>query len=210
MMVEAKRREVEEVRQYHMRELLEFREKADREVVAVERTMQAQLAEKDATVRHLEKALEKLSLNLKLDERENDILVKLQRSFQEYNHLSQVIQERSEELSRFRQQLQEVDMARIKAESKLKEVTSSEVNLLGQIERLAIEKRDLEQKLAVKTQSLEKSEQDKDAMERYYDSKWNKEYSSVKVQLEKNFSEKIRILESEWAKKVEDMGIAVE
>jgi hypothetical protein len=30
MMVEAKRREVEEVRQYHMKELLDFREKADR------------------------------------------------------------------------------------------------------------------------------------------------------------------------------------
>jgi hypothetical protein len=159
--------------------------------------MQSQLAEKDATIKHLEKALEKLSLNLDLDNRENDVMVKLLRSFQEYNHLSKVIQERSEELSRFRQQLQEVDMARIKAESKLKEVTSSEVNLLGQIERLAIDKRDIEQKLALKTQSLEKSEQDKDAMERYYDNKWNKEYSNVKVQLEKNYTEKLRSLEIE-------------
>ena len=30
MMVDAKRREVEEVRQYHMKELLDFRDKADR------------------------------------------------------------------------------------------------------------------------------------------------------------------------------------
>jgi hypothetical protein len=57
MMVEAKRREVEEVRQYHMKELLDFREKADREVVVVERQMQVQLAEKDSTIKHLEKAL---------------------------------------------------------------------------------------------------------------------------------------------------------
>jgi hypothetical protein len=115
MMVEAKRREVEEVRQYHMRELLDFRDKADKEVVGLERTMQTQLAEKDATIKDLEKALEKLSHNLKLDGRESDILVKLLGSFQEYNHLSQVIQERSEELSRFRQQVQELDLTRIKA-----------------------------------------------------------------------------------------------
>ena len=59
---------MEEVRQYHMKELLEFRDKADREVVVVEKQMQTQLAEKDYTIKQLEKALEKMSLNLKLDE----------------------------------------------------------------------------------------------------------------------------------------------
>lgn len=59
---------MEEVRQYHMKELLDFRDKADREVVLVEKQMQAQLAEKDNTIKQLEKALEKMSLNLKLDE----------------------------------------------------------------------------------------------------------------------------------------------
>lgn len=51
-----------------MKELLEFRDKADREVVVVEKQMQTQLAEKDYTIKQLEKALEKMSLNLKLDE----------------------------------------------------------------------------------------------------------------------------------------------
>ncbi len=56
------------MRQYHMKELLDFRERADREVVVVERQMQGQLAEKDKTIKQLEKSLEKLSLNMKLDE----------------------------------------------------------------------------------------------------------------------------------------------
>jgi chromosome segregation ATPase len=205
MMVEAKRREVEEVRQYHMRELLDFRDKADKEVVGLERTMQTQLAEKDATIKDLEKALEKLSHNLKLDGRESDILVKLLGSFQEYNHLSQIIQERSEELSRFRQQVQELDLVRIKAESRLKEVTSNESNLHHQMERLAFEKRDLENKLAAQKLSLEKCEQDKDAMENYYDRKWNKEYANVKQQLERTFAERIASMEAQCTLRVEGL-----
>ena len=74
--------------------------------------------------------------------------------------------------------------------------------MLGQIERLGIEKRNLENKLNAITQRLEKSEQDKDAMELYYDTKWNKEYSNVKAQLEKTYLERIRSIETDCANKL--------
>lgn len=48
----------------------------------VEKQMQVQLAEKDNTIKQLEKALEKISLNMKLDDGESDVMVKLLRSFQ--------------------------------------------------------------------------------------------------------------------------------
>jgi hypothetical protein len=51
-------------------------------VVVVEKQMQVQLAEKDNTIKQLEKALEKISLNMKLDDGESDVMVKLLRSFQ--------------------------------------------------------------------------------------------------------------------------------
>lgn len=98
--------------------------------------------------------------------------------------------------------MQELDLARIKAESKLKEATTSEANLHGQAERLNLEKRQLEEKLLAQKQILEKSEQDKDAMERYYDLKWNKEYNKVKTQLEKSFAEKIAAVEKQCTQKI--------
>ncbi len=47
-------------------------------------------------------------------------------------------------------------------------------------------------------------------MERYYDSKWNKEYGNVKVQLEKTFNEKINKIEAECAAKLQKMELTVE
>jgi hypothetical protein len=63
--------------------------------------------------------------------------------------------------------------------------------------------------LAAKALSLQKSEQDKDAMERYYDSKWNKEYGNVKLQLEKTFNEKINRIEADCTTKLQVLQLAV-
>lgn len=79
--------------------------------------------------------------------------------------------------------MQELEYGRIKLESKVKEVAMNELNITSQLERMTIEKKDLENKLNVKNQSLIKSEQDKEAMEQYYDKKWNQEYKKVKIQL---------------------------
>jgi hypothetical protein len=73
------------------------------------------------------------------------------------------------------------------------------------MERLAFEKRDLENKLAAQKLSLEKCEQDKDAMENYYDRKWNKEYANVKQQLERTFAERIASMETQCALRVEGL-----
>lgn len=68
----------------------------------------------------------------------------------------------------------------------------NEMNLNSQIQRLNIMKRDLQNKLEVQTKLLNKSEQDKDIMEQYYDKKWNQQYKKVKFQLQKAFTEKIK------------------
>jgi hypothetical protein len=47
-------------------------------------------------------------------------------------------------------------------------------------------------------------------MERYYDSKWNKEYKNVKVQLEKTYTEKINKIEADCQSKLEKMEKTVE
>jgi len=39
-------------------------------------------------------------------------------------------------------------------------------------------------------------------MELYYDTKWNKEYSNVKTQLEKTYLERIRSIETDCANKL--------
>lgn len=49
----------------------------------------------------------------------------------------------------------------------------NEMNLNSQVERLNIMKRDLQNKLEIQTKLFNKSEQDKDIMEQYYDKKWN-------------------------------------
>lgn len=53
-----------------------------------------------------------------------------------------------------------------------------------------------------KNQSLIKSEQDKEAMEQYYDKKWNQEYKKVKIQLEKSYAEKMKNLEEDCTTKL--------
>ncbi len=84
------------------------------------------------------------------------------------------------------------------------------MNLVSQLQRANMQKRDLENKLQAKTLILSKSEKDKEAMEQYYDSKWNQEYKKVKMQLEKSFGEKLKNMEEECVKKQEILTKKVE
>ena len=78
----------------------------------------------------------------------------------------------------------------------------NELNITSQLERMTIEKKDLENKLNTKNLNLMKSEQDKQAMEEYYDKKWNQEYKKVKIQLEKSYPEKMKNLEEDCTSKL--------
>lgn len=78
----------------------------------------------------------------------------------------------------------------------------NELNITSQLERMTIEKKDLENKLNTKNLNLMKSEQDKQAMEEYYDKKWNQEYKKVKIQLEKSYAEKMKNLEEDCTSKL--------
>jgi hypothetical protein len=55
--------------------------------------------------------------------------------------------------------------------------------LLSQVERLSLEKQEIEGKLILKINEISKTEKDKEAMELYYDERWNSEYKKVKMKL---------------------------
>lgn len=74
------------------------------------------------------------------------------------------------------------------------------------ISRLTLEKNELDNKFKLKVKEIEKSEKDKDAMEVYYDKKWNSEIKKVKFQLEKSYMLKINGIEEECEAKLLEMN----
>jgi hypothetical protein len=67
----------------------------------------------------------------------------------------------------------------------------------------------LDNKFKLKIKEIEKSEKDKDAMEVYYDKKWNSEIKKVKFQLEKSYMQKINGIEEACEAKLLEMNEAV-
>ena len=74
---------------------------------------------------------------------------------------------------------------------------SLEEQLRVELVRAVLERQEVENRLELKAREVARSERDKEAMEKYYDQKWNSEYKKVRIKLEQTYSLKIVELEEQ-------------
>ena len=56
-------------------------------------------------------------------------------------------------------------------------------------------------------EEIERSEKDKQNMEKYYENKWNQEFNAVRSNLEKAYRKKTAIMEENFSKQEKELNI---